>query len=359
MERRSFIKHTGLAGILAAGSAPAFAQAAPEVKWRCASSFPKSLDTIFGAAETISEARRRVDRTTSSRSRCSPAGEIVPGLRRRRRRAERHGPVRPHGAVLLLRQGSDVRVRHRHSVRPEPAAAERVVVPRRRHAADATSSSRTTTSSTSRRATPARRWAAGSARRSRRVADLKGLKMRIGGIRAARCCRSSASCRSRSPAATSIRRSRRARSTPPSGSARTTTRSSASTRSPSSTTTRAGGKAARRCDLFVNTKAYDELPKDYQAILEARVLRSERRHDGEVRRAEPGRAASGWSAAACKLRPFSNDDHGRLLQGGDGGLRGNRGQEREVQEGLRTVEGVPERPDLVVPASPRTASTTS
>ena len=55
MERRSFIKHTGLAGILAASSAPVFAQAAPEVKWRLASSFPKSLDTIFGAAETISK----------------------------------------------------------------------------------------------------------------------------------------------------------------------------------------------------------------------------------------------------------------------------------------------------------------
>ena len=53
MERRSFIKHTGLAGILAASSAPVFAQSAPEVKWRMASSFPKSLDTIFGAADTI------------------------------------------------------------------------------------------------------------------------------------------------------------------------------------------------------------------------------------------------------------------------------------------------------------------
>ena len=31
------------------------------------------------------------------------------------------------------------------------------------------------------RATPAPRWAAGIARRSRRVADLKGLKFRMGG----------------------------------------------------------------------------------------------------------------------------------------------------------------------------------
>ena len=42
--------------------------------------------------------------------------------------------------------------------------------------------SRTTAASRWRRAAPAARWAAGSARRSRRVADLKGLKFRIGGM---------------------------------------------------------------------------------------------------------------------------------------------------------------------------------
>ena len=34
-------------------SAPAFAQSMPEVRWRCASSFPKSLDTIYGGADMI------------------------------------------------------------------------------------------------------------------------------------------------------------------------------------------------------------------------------------------------------------------------------------------------------------------
>ena len=48
-----------MAGILAAGTAPAFAQAAPTIKWRCASSFPKSLDTIYGAAETGRQGRER------------------------------------------------------------------------------------------------------------------------------------------------------------------------------------------------------------------------------------------------------------------------------------------------------------
>jgi TRAP-type mannitol/chloroaromatic compound transport system substrate-binding protein len=54
MERRSFVHGAGIAGILAAGVSPAVhAQAA--IRWRLASSFPKSLDTIFGAAEVLSK----------------------------------------------------------------------------------------------------------------------------------------------------------------------------------------------------------------------------------------------------------------------------------------------------------------
>jgi len=55
MDRRSLIKNAGIAGVLAAGVAPAVhAQAA--VRWRMASSFPKSLDTIFGGAEVFANA---------------------------------------------------------------------------------------------------------------------------------------------------------------------------------------------------------------------------------------------------------------------------------------------------------------
>jgi TRAP-type mannitol/chloroaromatic compound transport system substrate-binding protein len=52
MDRRSLIKQAGIAGVLATGIAPAVhAQAA--IRWRVASSFPKSLDTIYGAAEVF------------------------------------------------------------------------------------------------------------------------------------------------------------------------------------------------------------------------------------------------------------------------------------------------------------------
>jgi len=52
MDRRVVIKSAGIAGILAAGAAPAV-HAQATVRWRLASSFPKSLDTIFGAAEVF------------------------------------------------------------------------------------------------------------------------------------------------------------------------------------------------------------------------------------------------------------------------------------------------------------------
>ena len=53
MERRKFIKNAGIAGILAAGVAPSV-HAQATIRWRLASSFPKALDTIFGAADVFS-----------------------------------------------------------------------------------------------------------------------------------------------------------------------------------------------------------------------------------------------------------------------------------------------------------------
>jgi TRAP-type mannitol/chloroaromatic compound transport system substrate-binding protein len=60
MDRRSVIKNAGIAGILAAGAAPAV-QAQATIRWRLASSFPKSLDTIHGAAGEIMPALGIVD----------------------------------------------------------------------------------------------------------------------------------------------------------------------------------------------------------------------------------------------------------------------------------------------------------
>lgn len=82
MERRQFLKLGAVAGsglAAAAGAAPAFAQSLPEVKWRLTSSFPKSLDTLHGAAEFLV---KRVAEMTDNRFQLQlfAAGEIVPGL---------------------------------------------------------------------------------------------------------------------------------------------------------------------------------------------------------------------------------------------------------------------------------------
>ena len=57
MSRRSFVTGSaaGLAGVFATGVAPAVVHAQTQLRWRLASSFPKSLDTIFGAAEEFSK----------------------------------------------------------------------------------------------------------------------------------------------------------------------------------------------------------------------------------------------------------------------------------------------------------------
>jgi TRAP-type mannitol/chloroaromatic compound transport system substrate-binding protein len=88
MDRRALIRHTGIAGVLAAATAPAVhAQAA--IRWRLASSFPKSLDTIYGAAEVFSQ---KVRQLSGGRFEVSvhAAGDLVPAF----------------GVVDALQQGS-------------------------------------------------------------------------------------------------------------------------------------------------------------------------------------------------------------------------------------------------------------
>lgn len=79
MDRRSLIKNAGLAGVLAAGAAPAIVSAQPAVRWRLASSFPKALDTIYGAAEVFS---KTVSDATGGRFQISvhPGGELMPAF---------------------------------------------------------------------------------------------------------------------------------------------------------------------------------------------------------------------------------------------------------------------------------------
>ncbi|MDB5534595.1 MAG: transporter substrate-binding protein [Hyphomicrobiales bacterium] len=79
MKRRQFIKTAGIGAAGVAIAAPAIAQSAPEIKWRLTSSFPKSLDTLYGTAEVFAKA---VAEATDNKFQIQTfaAGEVVPAL---------------------------------------------------------------------------------------------------------------------------------------------------------------------------------------------------------------------------------------------------------------------------------------
>src|SRR5258708_21032971 len=79
MKRRDFLKVSATGAAVAAVASPAIAQSSPEVKWRMTSSFPKSLDTIYGGAVELS---KYVAEMTDNKFQIQvfAAGEGVPGL---------------------------------------------------------------------------------------------------------------------------------------------------------------------------------------------------------------------------------------------------------------------------------------
>ena len=79
MQRRSFLKKAAAGVAAGAVAAPAIAQSQPSIQWRMAASWPKSLDTLYGGAELVA---RRVGEITDGKFqiRAFAAGEIVPAL---------------------------------------------------------------------------------------------------------------------------------------------------------------------------------------------------------------------------------------------------------------------------------------
>src|SRR5438874_1519190 len=79
MRRRSLLAGGGVGLVGAALAAPAIAQSQPEIKWRMATSWPKSLDTIYGGAEYLT---KRVAEMTDNKFRIGSgtAGAILAKL---------------------------------------------------------------------------------------------------------------------------------------------------------------------------------------------------------------------------------------------------------------------------------------
>ena len=79
MKRRKFLQAAGAGLAASAIAAPAIAQSSPNIKWRLTASWPKSLDTLYGACEYFC---KRIGEITDNKFQIQPfaAGEIVPGL---------------------------------------------------------------------------------------------------------------------------------------------------------------------------------------------------------------------------------------------------------------------------------------
>ena len=79
MNRRKFLSAGGVGLAASTMAAPAIAQSSPTINWRMATSWPKSLDTIFGGAEYFAQ---RLAEMTDQKFlvRVFAGGEIVPPL---------------------------------------------------------------------------------------------------------------------------------------------------------------------------------------------------------------------------------------------------------------------------------------
>ena len=304
MKRRDFLKVSAAGAAATAVASPAIAQSSPEIKWRLTSSFPKSLDTIYGGAEQLA---KQVAEMTDNKFQIQvfAAGEIVPGLQALD--ATSNGTVEMCHTVSYYYVGKDPTFAIFASV-PfglNARQAELLVVSGRRQRAR-----QRVLQEVQRDRLPLRQYRHADGRlvpqgdqdgrRSLGPQDAHRRHRRSG------ACRRSASCRSRSPAATSIRRSKRAPSTRPSGSVRMTTRSSASTRSQSTTTIRASGKAARRCTPSVNLEKWNSLPKNYQAILTNARANANSWMTARYDMQNPA-ALKRLVAGGTQLRPFTNE----------------------------------------------------
>ncbi len=79
MKRRQFLTALGAGAAAATIAKPAIAQSMPTIKWRLTASWPKSIDTIYGACETFA---KYVSEATDNKFQVQvfAAGEIVPAL---------------------------------------------------------------------------------------------------------------------------------------------------------------------------------------------------------------------------------------------------------------------------------------
>ena len=265
---RKFLKVASAGGAAAAAAtvaSPAIAQSAPELKWRLTSSFPKSLDTLYGGAEIFAKVGRRSDRQQVPDPGASRPARSCPACRRPTPSPTARVEMCHTASVLLLGQGPDVRA----SARPFRSVSTARMQNAWMYEGGGIDLMNAFYAKHKIFGLPAGNTGAQMGGWYRKEIntpdDLKGLKMRIGGFAGAVIAKLGAVPQQIAggdiyPAL------EKGTIDAASGSGPTTTRSSASTRSPSTTTTRDGGKAAPCSTSSLNMEKWNELPKNYQAI---------------------------------------------------------------------------------------------
>src|SRR5262249_3182515 len=116
MNRRRFLAATavGAGAGISSVAMPAIAQSMPQIRWRLAASWPKSLDTLYGACEVFA---KRVAEITDNRFQIQlfAAGEIVPGLAVLDAVQNQTVEI-GHRGLLLRGKGCGTRLWHRRAI---------------------------------------------------------------------------------------------------------------------------------------------------------------------------------------------------------------------------------------------------
>jgi len=244
MKRRDFLRISTAGAAAGLVASPAVAQSSPELKWRMTSSFPKSLDTLYGGAELFV---KQVAEMTDNKFQIEPfaAGEIVPGLQ-----------------ALDAASNGTVEIAHTSAyyyVGKDPTFAIYTAVPfglntrmqnswwyqggGEKLGNEFLSKFNVVGHPCGNTGTQMGGW---FRKEIKSVADLAGLKMRIAGI-AGSVMQKVGVVPQQLAAATSIQPWRKVRSMPPNGWARTTTPSSVCRRSPNTIIIRDSGRVAPCC----------------------------------------------------------------------------------------------------------------